>query len=626
MNMKKTIAALAAGAVAVSAMATTVSALEDKTLTYNLVRHDKTGASTVDLTSTIANVQGGTEIKIGLANLPKDYSTKKLTVIFKDTAGGAGSKTFNYAWQDYGADNFVDWTAQNEVTIPATALAEGSYDVTIVANYKTPYEEWAGSVNDVAAAIKAAGTYVYAEFTGSTTTVTEGEDTIIPADTVLSDEEYAALTTANKALVTQTKVYTATEDIKVVENKATATIVDDQDVAIADAKVTVPEDAAAGVYTFDGTKWTDGTGADMPATIVVTPGVSGIPANSEITVVGATFSLEVDAEDTLTADEYATLSDAQKADVDVKTVYTASQNIIVEGEDKEETTTDAEATKITNADVKASNYAHAVDSTDYPFFSNVKGSLDIIDYLENDDNNLQNKGKPADYKSYWNTEAVLNDAIENYDSVTFTFNTAVKKVNDKGAYDDNGAIDCTSFAQHLYNYYYGWEDTKFTGYDWAGYNLFQGALVINEYKTMSLAETDYFDWTATSLSFSWDAIVDGAMTDNDYARYLHSMKLATSSAWYWDNMVVELTAGAEEDASSDAGVDGDGAEIDDEPAADDTVEEPAEEPAEDEAPADEPAEEPAPEVSNPTTGNASVALAVIPVALAAAAVVAKKRS
>ena len=34
MNMKKTIAALAAGAVAVSAMATTVSALADTTLTY----------------------------------------------------------------------------------------------------------------------------------------------------------------------------------------------------------------------------------------------------------------------------------------------------------------------------------------------------------------------------------------------------------------------------------------------------------------------------------------------------------------------------------------------------------------------------------------------------------------
>ena len=41
MNMKKTIAALAAGAVAVSAMATTVSALADTSLTYNLVKDVK---------------------------------------------------------------------------------------------------------------------------------------------------------------------------------------------------------------------------------------------------------------------------------------------------------------------------------------------------------------------------------------------------------------------------------------------------------------------------------------------------------------------------------------------------------------------------------------------------------
>lgn len=44
---------------------------------------------------------------------------------------------------------------------------------------------------------------------------------------------------------------------------------------------------------------------------------------------------------------------------------------------------------------------------------------------------------------------------------------------------------------------------------------------------------------------------------------------------------------------------------------------------EDEEPADEPADEPAP-APNPTTGNSPIALAVIPVALAAAAVVAKK--
>ncbi|MBQ5318317.1 MAG: hypothetical protein J6K17_04430 [Oscillospiraceae bacterium] len=51
-----------------------------------------------------------------------------------------------------------------------------------------------------------------------------------------------------------------------------------------------------------------------------------------------------------------------------------------------------------------------------------------------------------------------------------------------------------------------------------------------------------------------------------------------------------------------------------------------EEVTEEEVEVEEPAEEPAEEVEveNPTTGNSAVALAVIPVALAAAAVVAKK--
>ena len=292
-----------------------------------------------------------------------------------------------------------------------------------------------------------------------------------------------------------------------------------------------------------------------------------------------------------------------------------------------------------------------------PFKTEIKNNQNVTRYLQ-------------EQIGYHNVGAVLNDAIENYESVTFTFNTATTGIvwtveNGNEKYFDNVycrtgewgadyegmtrggdykaalvnaggdaskllALYCgewfadtsyTSFAQHLYNgtngvygngYITSWEseNTGYMGFDWTGYNLFQGALVINENLTMSLAETDYFDWTATSLSFDWDAIMDGAMTSNDYAVYLHSMKLATSNTWYWDNMVVTLTAGAAED-----GVDAEaGTEVDDEELTEDPAEEVVEEPAEE------------PVVENPTTGNAPIALAVIPVALAAAAVVAKKRS
>ena len=67
--------------------------------------------------------------------------------------------------------------------------------------------------------------------------------------------------------------------------------------------------------------------------------------------------------------------------------------------------------------------------------------------------------------------------------------------------------------------------------------------------------------------------------------------------------------------------------VDETPADEEVVDEPTDEevPADEEAPVDEevPAEE-APVDANPATGNSPIALAVIPVALAAAAVVAKK--
>lgn len=78
---------------------------------------------------------------------------------------------------------------------------------------------------------------------------------------------------------------------------------------------------------------------------------------------------------------------------------------------------------------------------------------------------------------------------------------------------------------------------------------------------------------------------------------------------------------------SAAGAEVDDATISDEEVGDDEIV--ADDEGEDEAPADDEDETPAPVVDetpapNPPTGNAPIALAVIPVALAAAAVVAKK--
>ncbi|MDE7302413.1 MAG: hypothetical protein K2N60_03730 [Oscillospiraceae bacterium] len=300
-------------------------------------------------------------------------------------------------------------------------------------------------------------------------------------------------------------------------------------------------------------------------------------------------------------------------------------------------------------------------------------NVDIIWYLENA------KVLP-DGKSYKNVKAVLNDAVENYDGVTFTFNTAVQnvrfavvsgsrlnptikatfktydeaktelalKVNTDasgnggaykydqathyimGLYAENsweGVDTYTAFGEHTYDWYYAPETTGYTGYDWGGANLFAGALIVNEYLTMSLSNTEYFDWTKTSVSFDWESIMDNAATTNNYATYIQSMKLATSTIWFWDSMDVVLTVGEADDVSADAGVTADDATLDDDDddiVADDDDDQPADDDDDEPAPVvDEPVA--APVATNPPTGNASVALAVIPVALAAAAIVAKKR-
>ncbi len=295
---------------------------------------------------------------------------------------------------------------------------------------------------------------------------------------------------------------------------------------------------------------------------------------------------------------------------------------------------------------------------DAPFRTTLNDNVDIITYLENA--NLL--GSDFD-KHYVNVRAVLNDAIENYEGVTFTFNTAASKVKyalasgsktnptlDASLYatydaaikaaganqwvtavynDDWDAVDTyTAFGEHTYDWAYAPETSGFTGYDWGGTNLFAGALVVNETYTMSLSNTEYFDWTKTSISFDWEAIMDNAATTNNYATYIHSLKLATSNLWFWDSMDVVLTAGEADDVTADAGAEVDDSTLDDEDGEDIAIDEEDEDPVvdgEDEEPAPVVDEEPAPVVTNPPTGNASVALAVIPVALAAAAIVAKKR-
>jgi hypothetical protein len=236
-------------------------------------------------------------------------------------------------------------------------------------------------------------------------------------------------------------------------------------------------------------------------------------------------------------------------------------------------------------------------------------------------------------KDYTNVMALLNDTIANYD-VKFTFNTAAQPVMDSddgditadrpgGSYNvDKGDSRYKSFSQHLYGGYGNdpLETAPFGAAYWntpISYNLFSGALIVNDYYSMQLADTEVFSYSLTALTFDYSALKAKAQYNyNSWMDYVQSLRLATSAEWYWDNLSIEWAAPVADTAESGEGLESDDVTLEDDVPADAGEEEVVVVPEE---------ETPVAPAPNPATGNSAVALAVIPVALAAAAIVAKKR-
>ncbi|MGN1136180.1 MAG: hypothetical protein ACI4SF_08170, partial [Oscillospiraceae bacterium] len=259
---------------------------------------------------------------------------------------------------------------------------------------------------------------------------------------------------------------------------------------------------------------------------------------------------------------------------------------------------------------------------------------------------LSTIGSKSVDSAYVNVGAVINDMIANYDDVVFTFNTATDNVlspeylADKtwignpynypnhyvtgvpGAESWMGDGSFKSFPQHLYNLF-GDEGTGYTYSDsYTFNNLFSSALIANNGYTMNQSTVVPFEYSATSVSFSW-ADMTGGNSFVSVASAITTLQLATSSTWYWDSMDITGYELAAEDASTEAGVEDDGADLDDEDVVDDDDDVVADDDYDvdddvvdddvvaDDDVADDTADAPA---SNPATGNAPIALAVIPVA------------
>lgn len=634
MNMKKTIAAIAAGAVAVSAMATTVSALESGSLTYNLVNtleDQSNGKLTIKATFQNIKLTTGQDVAIFVKGMGW---TDKVVVSgqYIDTNKAIAPMTFTRdIWSEgYSAvtEAMIGW--DNIIKIPVKSVNDGS--PALMGGVATDGTDG----TDAIPAKPATATVTGVTFAADGATVA-GTSVYLADLNGLADGTYTlkAFEYADAA----GEFYFAVMDGNFVTNK-TVQVITDGTVAAGDTievKYTAP---VAEVPAVPGTPGTDGS---QMANITVTVTMKAIDEK-----------------------DWETINKALK-----HPDHADGLGISLNG-----VWGDATGSGFTSPTKRRA-----------PLMTYYTDNLNVIEYLEKAHVNGDDKG-------YANVGAVINDAIENYETVTFTFNTAsanvawgvasigtdgAKKFNptfvwttndgkqksrtdvaaefgqlinktDKwgetyqdwkydrddyiimGYYPDNdweGVDTYKAFGDHTYDWFYSPEGTGMVGMDWAGQDLFAGALIVNEKQTMSLGNTEYFDWNKTSISFDWDAIMDGAATTNNYATYVHSLKLATSQYWFWDSMNLVLTAGESDDVSADAGVEADDETLDDE---DDEIidgdddDEPVADDDEDEEPApvvDEPA--PAPVVTNPPTGNASVALAVIPVALAAAAIVAKKR-
>ncbi|MDE5577051.1 MAG: hypothetical protein K2J11_06665 [Oscillospiraceae bacterium] len=643
MNMKKTIAAIAAGAVAVSAMATTVSAVESGTLNYNLVntlQNQKNGKLTLKATFPNVKLVAGQEVVIEAVGMEW---TDKVVVSgqYIDTNKAINPITFTRdIWSEgYSAatEAMMSWDG---IHIPVKAVNDGS-----PALIGGDAEATNGTEGTAAVATATYNGFAVATNieTIKANNIPAGNYTLVyQAQTPAQPAKAAGWYTdaAKTSAVPAGPTLDTLNALKDADPTLTQASVDgDTTVYYYDAGTAAVPAKDAGFFTSDG--------AYSAASFGIAK-IDGATAGDKITVVYTAGTAGTEGTDVVMANITVTVNMKGITDKDWETVNKKIQ-------------AGTYGIKFNGVFGDATGSAYTAPTPfKAPLMTQVSNNKDIVAYLENANVNGSDK-------AYKNVRAVLNDAIENFETVTFTFNTAaanvrfaaatgasnapvintdninkeyndtLKKLKDGefivGLYAENdweGVDTYKAFGDHTYDWFYSPEGTGFTGMDWGGQNLFAGALIVNEGLTMSLSNTEYFDWTKTSVSFDWDAIMDGAATTNNYATYIHTLKLATSNMWFWDSMDVVLVAGDADTVDADAAAEVDENTIDDDEDDidadddDEDVDTDDDDDDEDVAPVvDEPA--PAPVVSNPPTGNASVALAVIPVALAAAAIVAKKR-
>lgn len=234
----------------------------------------------------------------------------------------------------------------------------------------------------------------------------------------------------------------------------------------------------------------------------------------------------------------------------------------------------------------------------------------------------------------WKPDAlrIIADAIADNEGVTLTF-TAKDNFDDATyrdwqygwmSYVENVIGGQNTGVKWAYNNHYNTESVK-EDYEVWGESMFTGAIVLNRDFSKQFSQSNLVDWGTNTITFDWDELTEGRFYDASVV--LHTMEILSTQNVEWVSCTVtvpEQSADAEDVAPSQ-GADDDSTVIDDTPVETEPAEVITEAPVTEAPVVTTEAPAPVAPVTNPTTGNAPVALAVIPVALAAAAIVAKKR-
>ncbi len=665
MNMKKTFAGAMAGALAVSAMATSASAAVPGAGEYTVdLTKDAEFYATVQFT-----LDGDYMLTKAIADLADTDANKVLGLNFTDASGlldianmkdltvevvgTTGTKTqtmkYNTSWNDV---NFYNWNLFNYTAsskagtfkLPVSGNGVASDAQALYVNkYNTVKEALAVKMSDGNKKYPVSGVY-------DAKTNTWADDA---AQKELDLPYFDKIVVTAKIPATASKTLDALNGVGAYKTKVTMTVSGLQDLAIyeisdddATATIKALTDAKAVFAKYDAAAKAvpataptkpadssidlDGTGAvTVPGDEVVTwEEVAGKKVITSTTKKGEFLATAAEADvatHNTAAEKYAAdvkaYDAAVKASTDAKAAYDAlAADLKLGSLDAYDAAIEAAkaASKGTYVGVEVKSTTPTAETLFTKFESNKVGLKSGITV----DGGLV-KTVSADLGA-WKPDALrqIRDAIADNSGVTLTF-TAKDNFDDAAYRAWAKSVGGANLNWTAANGVWDTDNTK-DSYDPWGVSMFTGAIVLNRDFSKQFSASGLVDWGTNTITFDWDELTEGRFYDASVV--LHSLELLSTQNVEWVSCTVTVPEqeAASDSADSSQGKTEDPDEIETTPVETEVI---TEAPVETEAPATEaPAETTAvAPVENIPTGNAPVALAVIPVALAAAAVIAKKR-